>query len=421
MKFILGEMYRRICSVANELGDEGVFFEDESQLESERDINISHDTFDFSSIAISASDWTTETIVSQIDKGNILLSPDFQRRDAWDPSRKSRFIESLILGFPIPQIVLAESKAKKGSYIVLDGKQRLLSIRQFFAKLDQAETYKKLALKGLVLKENLNGKTIEALRGDPGFENDVASLENQTIRTVVIKNWKDERFLYHVFLRLNTGSVPLSPQELRQALHPGPFVNFLEKKSTDSVPLREILKIKSADFRMRDSELLLRYFAFKNFLSAYKGDLKDFLDTTCKFFNDNWSSSESFIEQQYDDFVSSHDVVKEIFGKNAYRKWTGSQYESRFNRAVFDVMILAFSELSVRQLAVGRHSEIEKAYKEVCNESAFLTSVESTTKSIDATVTRLALWYEKLNGLIDSELGIPHRENASIVVKFANE
>lgn len=407
--------------MTDELGDEGLFLEDESQLESEKDIDISHDAFDFSSIAISASDWTTETIVGQIDKGNILLSPDFQRRDAWDPSRKSRFIESLVLGFPIPQIVLAESKAKKGSYIVLDGKQRLLSIRQFFATADQTEIYKKLTLKSLVLKDDLNGKSIEDLRGDPSFENDVASLENQTIRTVVIKNWKDERFLYHVFLRLNTGSVPLSPQELRQALHPGPFVNFLEKKSTDSLPLREILKIKSADFRMRDSELLLRYFAFKNFLTAYKGDLKDFLDTTCKFYNERWSVSEPNIEQQYVDFVESHEVVKEIFGKSAYRKWTGTQYESRFNRAVFDVMILAFSELNVRVLAVGRHSDIERAYKEVCNESAFLTSVESTTKSIDATVTRLALWFDKLNGLIGSDLGVPQRGNGSIVVKKTHE
>ncbi|WP_438869484.1 DUF262 domain-containing protein [Pseudomonas sp. L1(2025)] len=405
----------------NELNDESLFTEDESQLESEKDIDITHENFDFSSIAISASDWTTETIVGQIDKGNILLSPDFQRRDAWDASRKSRFIESLILGFPIPQIVLAESKAKKGSYIVLDGKQRLLSIRQFFATNDQAEHYKKLTLKNLDLKGDLNNKTIEALRDNPKFLNDIASLENQTIRTVVIKNWGDERFLYHVFLRLNTGSVPLSPQELRQALHPGPFVNFLEKKSTDSTQLREILKIKSADFRMRDSELLLRYFAFREFLTSYKGDLKNFLDTTCKNYNDRWPACEAQVNQQYEDFISSHEAVKTIFGNHAYRKWTGQQYESRFNRAVFDVMILAFSNSEVRKLSVGRHEAIETAYKEVCSEAAFLTSVESTTKSMDATVTRLAIWYEKLNSLIGSDLGVPHKENGSIVVKKAHE
>jgi hypothetical protein len=405
----------------NEMNDESLFTEDESQLESEKDIDITHENFDFSSIAISASDWTTETIVGQIDKGNILLSPDFQRRDAWDASRKSRFIESLILGFPIPQIVLAESKAKKGSYIVLDGKQRLLSIRQFFATTDQAESYKKLTLKNLDLKGDLNNKTIEGLRDNPNFLNDIASLENQTIRTVVIKNWGDERFLYHVFLRLNTGSVPLSPQELRQALHPGPFVNFLEKKSTDSTQLREILKIKSADFRMRDSELLLRYFAFKEFLTSYKGDLKNFLDTTCKAYNDRWPGCEAQVNQQYEDFIASHEAVKSIFGSHAYRKWTGQQYESRFNRAVFDVMILAFSDSDVRKLSVGHYEKIVAAYKEVCGESAFLTSVESTTKSMDATVTRLAIWYEKLNSLIGSNLGVPQKENGNIVVKNAHE
>ncbi|MBX8555047.1 DUF262 domain-containing protein [Pseudomonas cichorii] len=407
--------------MANDLDEERVFTEDESQLESEKDIDITHENFDFSSIAISASDWTTETIVSQIDKGNILLSPDFQRRDAWDISRKSRFIESLILGFPIPQIVLAESKAKKGSYIVLDGKQRLLSVRQFFASPDQGESYKKLILKNLDLKSDLSNKSIEDLKDDPAFVNDVASLENQTIRTVVIKNWGDERFLYHVFLRLNTGSVPLSPQELRQALHPGPFVNFLEKKSTDSTQLKEILKIKAADFRMRDSELLLRYFAFKGFLTTYKGDLKVFLDATCKIYNDRWPVCEAEVNQQYEEFIASHETIKAIFGGHSYRKWTGEQFESRFNRAIFDVMILAFSHPNVRKLAIGRCEEIVRAYKEVCSQAGFLTSVESTTKSMDATVTRLAIWYEKLNALLGADLAVPTKENGNIVVKVTHD
>src|SRR5690606_38118167 len=79
------------------------------------------------------TDWTTETIVNQLKKGNIDLNPKFQRRNAWSQINKSRFIESLILGLPIPQIILAEKKDLKGSYIVIDGKQRLLTIRSFFA------------------------------------------------------------------------------------------------------------------------------------------------------------------------------------------------------------------------------------------------------------------------------------------------
>jgi Protein of unknown function DUF262 len=79
---------------------------------------------------VTGTDWTTETVVSQLKRGNIQLDPRFQRRDAWKRDRKSRFIESLIVGLPIPQIVLAESKRERGRFIVLDGKQRLLSILQ---------------------------------------------------------------------------------------------------------------------------------------------------------------------------------------------------------------------------------------------------------------------------------------------------
>ena len=82
---------------------------------------------------VTGADWTTETILNQINKGNINLDPNFQRRDAWDRRRKSDFIESLILGFPIPQIVLAEDREHRGKFIVLDGKQRLLAIKQFAA------------------------------------------------------------------------------------------------------------------------------------------------------------------------------------------------------------------------------------------------------------------------------------------------
>src|SRR5712692_6218467 len=77
------------------------------------------------------TDWTAATLIDQLRRGNIKLDPIFQRRDAWTAPRKSRFIESIVLGLPIPQLVLAEAKDDKGSFIVIDGKQRLLSLQQF--------------------------------------------------------------------------------------------------------------------------------------------------------------------------------------------------------------------------------------------------------------------------------------------------
>ncbi len=73
---------------------------------------------------VTGSDWTTETIISQLRKGNINLNPIFQRREVWTRARKSLLIESIILNLPVPQIVLAERKDQPNTYIVLDGKQR---------------------------------------------------------------------------------------------------------------------------------------------------------------------------------------------------------------------------------------------------------------------------------------------------------
>ncbi|MCH8816081.1 MAG: DUF262 domain-containing protein, partial [Chloroflexi bacterium] len=163
-----------------------------------------------SEAVVFSSDWTTETIVEQLRKGNIGLSPRFQRRDAWNRARKSRLIESLILGLPVPQIVLAETQEKRGKYLVLDGKQRLLSLLQFWGIGEGANN--KFPLSGLEVREDLKGKRYEQLENDPAHADDLAALQNQTVRTVVIRNWPSQSFLHLVFLRLNTGTVGLAPQ-----------------------------------------------------------------------------------------------------------------------------------------------------------------------------------------------------------------
>lgn len=390
------------------------FLEDESQLESDEDIN-SLNQHTFSSAVLSGNDWTTETLLNQINKGNILLNPDFQRRDAWDKKRKSKFIESLILGLPIPQVVLAESKERRGSYIVLDGKQRLLSIRQFAAEASDND-YEPLKLTNLEIRRDLIGKNLVDFRSDLALFDDLSAFENQPIRTIVIKNWPNEDFLYHVFLRLNTGSVPLSPQELRQALHPGPFLIFLDKKSSESVALRQILNLKKPDFRMRDTELLLRYFSFKNYISIYSGTLKNFLDDTCKKLNSEWNEKKELIKNQLISFEAAHECIASIFKGNQYKKWNGNKYESRFNRAIFDIFVLSFSDEKVRALSKGKETEIENTFKLLCSEDQdFLASIESTTKSLNATYTRLATWFNKLNDILGTNIYIPKLTDNRII------
>lgn len=365
---------------------------------------------------VSGSDWTTETILRQLERGNIVLNPDYQRRDAWRAARKSRFVESLVLGLPIPQLVLAENKGKKGTFIVIDGKQRLLTLRQF-ASTPNDKDYPQLTLEGLEVRKDLNGQTIQTLESDSTFASDLTAFQNQTIRTVVIKAWPNEAVLYLIFLRLNTGSVQLSPQELRRALHPGPFVSFTDERSATMPGLQRILKTSKPDFRMRDVELLVRYYALYNFLPIYKGNLKGFLDATCKTLNGEWEQKERTIRKQADELEAAIEATFKIFGDHAFRKWDGRKYEGRFNRAIYDTMTFYLSDPAVRRKAVAGKVEVEKDFKALCSSNSdFVKSIEVTTKSLEATVNRLSIWGKALSKRIGSKMPTPKLVGNSIKI-----
>lgn len=363
---------------------------------------------------VAATDWTTETILRQLDRNNININPSFQRRDAWTQERKSTFIESVLMGLPIPQLVLAESKTKKGAYIVLDGKQRLLALRQFAAK--NGDGYTPLKLKGLTQRPELNGYTLAEMQGDSVFANEVSAFENETIRTVVVKNWPDENALYLIFLRLNTGSVALSPQELRQALHPGPFVSFVDEQSALMPALRVVLNSNKPDFRMRDAELLVRYYAFQHFFEDYKGNMKAFLDETCFQLNKSWRQDEEPLKSELDRLNSSYETTITIFGKNAFCKWDGTNYERRPNRAVVDIMSYYFSDPLIAELALKQRVKIEGEFRILCGNAAFRRALETTTKSMEATVQRFAQWGGALHQVLGVQLLIPVLTEKSIVL-----
>lgn len=361
---------------------------------------------------VASTDWTVETILFQLRRGNIELNSRFQRREAWTNSRKSRFIESLFLGLPVPQIILAERKDKRGSYIVIDGKQRLLSIRRFGVD-DPDEEFEPLTLSDLDIYRHLNGQTWANMKGDPQFDAEVAAYENQTIRTVVVRNWPGESFLFLVFLRLNMGSVPLSPQELRQALNPGPFIDYADEFSSQSVPIRKALRLTGPDFRMRDVEILIRYLAFADSIRTYNGNLREFLDSLCRRFNNEWEFRESEIKRMAEDCNRAIDYTFEIFGSDAFRRHrSGGLFENRFNRAVFDIMTYYFRDADLSKKAVQNKEEVIKEFIRLCEaDEQFNGALQSTTKSVSATFYRLQRWGELLQSILDHEIEIPKTEH----------
>ena len=364
------------------------------------------DPSNFSQAVVWGTDWTTETINNQLVKGNIDLNPNFQRRDAWTDAEKSRLIESLMLGIPVPPIILAENKNKKNSYIVIDGKQRLLSIRRFFAEKKE-DGFAPLKLRSLKVLRDLNGCTASKVRE---INNDyMTSLENQSIRAVIIKNWPDEPFLYTVFLRLNTGSKQLSPQELRQALKPGPFLDYLDDATANSDIIKKMLNNKSADTRMKDIELALRFFAYHYYFNEYTGNLKFFLDTTCERLNSTWSEKENEIKDIFSLFEKTIEFCYEIMGtKSPFSRYEAGVSANRFNRSVFELFTFYFRDEKIRDIVRENKESFVSLFVAMNDDPDFVNAVSGSTKEISNLIIRFDKFFNLISSLKhNAEVCIP--------------
>ncbi|MCM3503030.1 DUF262 domain-containing protein [Microbacterium sp. P26] len=356
-------------------------------------------------------DWSVASLLERIGT-SFDINPMFQRRDAWNTERKSLYIESLIVGLPVPQIVLAEDPAHKGRFIVLDGKQRLITIKQFAAP---DEKYPGFKLRKLEFARDAAGMNFQDMQESLTASELAESFLAQPIRTIVVRNWRDPAVLYQVFVRLNQGSVALSPQELRQALFPSEFTEWVNTRSAESEPIHRARRTKKADFRMRDAEMLLRYLAFQLDLEGYRGVLRQFLDDACKREGSNWAKNGSDF---YNDLASRCEQAIErtfaVFDREAFMRFERDTYNRRFNIAVFDTMTAVLGDPALSDDELVAHREgIKLAFEDLCTtDTVFADSLQSTTKSIGATGERLRRFGVRVAELVGHPLDIVGRAEA---------
>jgi len=352
-------------------------------------------------ITVASRDWTVETIVRQVEQGNIDLDPAFQRRNAWRDHRRSRLVESFVLGFPVPQVVLAESPRRRGTFIVIDGKQRLMTIAGLYLT-SHRDYWTQPRFSGLSVLKELNQVSLDDFLKEAQYSRDRRQLANADIRTTVITGFQDEDVLYDIFYRINTGSVPLSSQELRQVLNRGDFAKYLLEVTGQQNPLWTALRIDYPDPRLRDVELLLRLIAWRRFSKKYRGNMKAFLDESMVYLNDHWPKERSGIEDLAQQLFQAITAAIKVFGNEVGRKFKSGRYERPLNRALFEVQAYYFSFPKVRIAAVKNKAALLQSSKELFADGDFVASIESTTKSLENYRTR----FVKYHGMLERSLAV---------------
>lgn len=318
------------------------------------------------------ADYTVSTIFGLLGDGKIKI-PDFQRGYVWNRSQASRLIESLIIQCPIPVVYLSQEPS--GDLIVIDGQQRLSSIKLF---LNDA-----FPLQGLTAYPELNGYTANQL--DPRI---LDHIKNRTLRCITILKDTHPQIKYDVFERLNTGSVKLNAHELRNGLNQGPLMKLVNEVAAGK-DFRKATATKN-NSRMKSSELALRFFALKNSWKDYEKPLSSFLD---KFASDNRHLGDAEILRWREDFSSAFSLCSYYFDGDAFKMYGVEQQKFiSFNSAVFDAQMIGISLSGNQRLLAKKVAPplVRAAFTALFNDPQFVESVQRATSDETAVNRRIS-------------------------------
>ena len=278
------------------------------------------------SISYDIKDFTIEYYVQKyLDKEEIddneLYVPEYQREFIWEPSRQSKFIESIILGLPIPLIFVAEIE-ETGRLEIVDGSQRIRTLAAFINN--------QLKLSRLDKLSEINGLFFKDLK--PSRQR---LIKNSSMRMIVLSSRANEEIRNDMFGRINTSSVPLLPMETRRGIYRGKFMDFISELSVN--PLFKKLCPIDRHFqdRREEEELILRFFAFAdgypkfnlNGVDVEYGSVAKFIDNYLAKQNEIFNESE--IAKKKADFIAMLTFVESVFKNKGFGKYENSQSTSR--------------------------------------------------------------------------------------------
>lgn len=258
-------------------------------------------------------------------QGHLRLQPDFQRAFVWSEEKQIKLVESVLALIPLPVIYLSDDGE---NLEVVDGQQRLTTLFAFmegrFADADALEVVRRrgtepgqgrmFELRGLRLLDELKRQSFEKL--DPKIRR---KFEETQLTCFVLHPSTSPMAKFELFERINEGTIPLNPQEIRNALYRGPGLMLVRELASPRSRFRMVAGADRSYARMRADELVLRGIAFSwRGWEVYKGDLKAFLNESLEKLNQAPAGERENVERA---FLHAVDLAERVFGDKAWQRY----------------------------------------------------------------------------------------------------
>jgi len=299
---------------------------DEYELALEEDIDdealLEHPGTRKFSINSYGADYTVDSLVKRM-RGGAFKIPQFQRKFVWTLKHSSKFIESLLMGLPVPGIFLYK-EANTNEHLIIDGQQRLLTLQFFYDGLFKGKEFR---LEGV--REPWLNKTYKELESA-----DVLKLDDSVVHATIFKQDSPADVLdsiYFVFERINSGGIRLSPQEIRNCISFGPFTEMI-RQLNHYQPWRQVFG--PINNRSKDEELIIRFFALYTDGDTYVAPMNKFLNDFSDKLN---KASAAQLSDLREVFIHSIDVV----ASNVPRAF---RLVRALNAAVFDSVMVGIAK-----------------------------------------------------------------------------
>jgi hypothetical protein len=324
------------------------------------------------------------------EEGKLVADTDWQRNYVWDSKRSSRLIESFLKNIPVPVVYLYQTEDSK--YEVIDGKQRLTTICNFFSN--------KFKLQNLEFFKEFNGSYFRDLPKDYQEK-----LKDSSLRSYELIQKVTTKLLSSIFERLNTGGVHLNEMEIRNCTRRSPVMDLIKKLALNK-DFVTVCNQKNLDKRMHDRYLVLRFLSFyeKTYQKMTKG-LKSFLEEFLEYYKD---ANEDKMKEFEKAFSMSMKACLSVFGKNSFRlrkiNSTGNgEWVTFINAPIFQVISVSFTKYKLEQITRKADSIYEAYVDLIGTDEKWIDCVKSQTADKSRIDYVFETWDERLKLAIGDE------------------